>query len=146
MKQYDVVIVGAGPAGLFAAYELIENNKNLKILLLDKGRLASNRACPMNKNKINCVNCNPCQILSGFGGAGTFSDGKLNFIPKIGKSDLFKYMSSDEAYKLIDDTEEIFNKFKMDSKVYPSNLDEAEKIKKELRLLALDYYLLNKNI
>ena len=134
MKQYDVVIVGAGPAGLFAAYELIENNKNLKILLLDKGRLASNRACPMNKNKINCVNCNPCQILSGFGGAGTFSDGKLNFIPKICKSDLFKYMSSDEAYKLIDDTEEIFNKFKMDSKVYPSNLDEAEKIKKRIAI------------
>ncbi len=134
MKQYDVVIVGAGPAGLFAAYELITKQKNLKILLLDKGRLATKRACPMNKNKSNCVNCNPCQILSGFGGAGTFSDGKLNFIPKIGKSDLFKYMSSDEAYQLIDDTEKIFNKFNMDSKVYPSNLDEAEKIKKRIAL------------
>ena len=132
MKQYDVVIVGAGPAGLFAAYELISKNKNLKILLLDKGRLATKRACPMNKNKSNCVNCNPCQILSGFGGAGTFSDGKLNFIPKIGKSDLFKYMSSDEAYKLIDDTEEIFNKFNMDSKIYPSNNDEAIEIKKKI--------------
>ena len=132
MKQYDVVIVGAGPAGLFAAYELISKNKNLKILLLDKGRLATKRACPMNKNKSNCVNCNPCQILSGFGGAGTFSDGKLNFIPKIGKSDLFKYMSSDEAYKLIDDTEEIFNKFNMDSKIYPSNNDEALEIKKKI--------------
>lgn len=134
MKRYDVVIVGAGPAGLFAAYELITNKKDLKILLLDKGRFASNRACPMNKNKIACANCNPCQILSGFGGAGTFSDGKLNFIPKIGKSDLFKYMSSDEAYKLIDDTEQIFNKFNMDSKVYPSNLNEAEKIKKKIAL------------
>lgn len=132
MKQYDVVIVGAGPAGLFAAYELISKNKDLKILLLDKGRLATKRACPMNKNKSNCVNCNPCQILSGFGGAGTFSDGKLNFIPKIGKSDLFKYMSSDEAYKLIDDTEEIFNKFNMDSKIYPSNNDEALEIKKKI--------------
>lgn len=134
MKRYDVVIVGAGPAGLFAAYELITNKKDLKILLLDKGRFASNRACPMNKNKIACANCNPCQILSGFGGAGTFSDGKLNFIPKIGKSDLFKYMSSDEAYKLINDTEQIFNKFNMDSKVYPSNLSEAEKIKKKIAL------------
>lgn len=132
MKHYDVVIVGAGPAGLFAAYELISKNKDLKILLLDKGRLATKRACPMNKNKSNCVNCNPCQILSGFGGAGTFSDGKLNFIPKIGKSDLFKYMSSDEAYKLIDDTEEIFNKFNMDSKIYPSNNDEALEIKKKI--------------
>ena len=132
MKHYDVVIVGAGPAGLFAAYELISKNKDLKILLLDKGRLATKRACPMNKNKSNCVNCNPCQILSGFGGAGTFSDGKLNFIPKIGKSDLFKYMSSDEAYKLIDDTEEIFNKFNMYSKIYPSNNDEAIEIKKKI--------------
>lgn len=132
MKHYDVVIVGAGPAGLFTAYELISKNKDLKILLLDKGRLATKRACPMNKNKSNCVNCNPCQILSGFGGAGTFSDGKLNFIPKIGKSDLFKYMSSDEAYKLIDDTEEIFNKFNMDSKIYPSNNDEAIEIKKKI--------------
>lgn len=132
MKHYDVVIVGAGPAGLFAAYELISKNKDLKILLLDKGRLATKRACPMNENKSNCVNCNPCQILSGFGGAGTFSDGKLNFIPKIGKSDLFKYMSSDEAYKLIDDTEEIFNKFNMDSKIYPSNNDEAIEIKKKI--------------
>ena len=134
MKTYDVVIIGAGPAGLFAAYELISKQKDLKILLLDKGKLASHRLCPMNRNKSNCVNCNPCQILSGFGGAGTFSDGKLNFIPKIGKSDLFKYMSSDEAYNLIDDTEKIFNKFNMDSDVYPSNQIEAEKIKKNIAL------------
>lgn len=134
MKQYDVAIVGAGPAGLFTAYELITKNNNLKIVLIDKGRLATLRACPMNKGKSNCVNCNPCQILSGFGGAGTFSDGKLNFVPKIGKSDLFKYMSSDEAYKLIDDTEKIFNKFNMDSEVYPSNMEEAENIKKKIAL------------
>ncbi len=132
MKKYDVVIIGAGPAGLFAAYELITNNKDLKILLLDKGKLASHRVCPMNKFKTKCANCNPCQILSGFGGAGTFSDGKLNFIPKIGKSDLFKYMSSDEAYKLIDDTEQIFNKFNMNSDVYPSNQKEAEEIRKKI--------------
>lgn len=132
--NYDVVIIGAGPAGLFTAYELIENNKDLKVLLLDKGRLAENRVCPMNKNKIPCVNCNPCQILSGFGGAGTFSDGKLNFIPKLGKSDLFRYMSESDAYKLIDDTEAIFNKFGMDSQVYPTNMDEALRIKKEVAI------------
>ena len=81
-----------------------------------------------------CVNCNPCNILSGYGGAGTFSDGKLNFIPKIGKSDLFKYMSESEAYKLIDETEEIFTKFNMDSDVYPSNMDEALKLKKQVAI------------
>lgn len=134
MKQYDVVIVGAGPAGLFCAYELVENNKNLKILLIDKGKRAENRVCPMNKYKTECKNCNPCGILSGYGGAGTFSDGKLNFIPKLGKSDLFKYMSESEAYNLIDDTEEILNKFGMDAEVYPSNLQEANAIKNKVSI------------
>ena len=129
--MYDVVIVGAGPAGLFSAYELIENNPKLKILLLDKGKFADHRDCPMKKTGV-CVNCNPCGILSGYGGAGTFSDGKLNFIPKLGKSDLFKYMSISEANKLIDDTEEVFNKFGMDSDVYPTNMDEAREIQEKI--------------
>ena len=132
MKKYDIVIVGAGPAGLFCAYELIENNSKLKVALIDKGKRAETRMCPMKINGGKCVNCPTCQILSGYGGAGTFSDGKLNFIPKLGKSDLFKYMSQSEAYELIDDTEKIFNKFKMDAEVYPSNMDEANEIKKDV--------------
>ena len=132
MKKYDVVIVGAGPAGLFCAYELMQKNPKMKVALIDRGRKADTRMCPMKINGGKCLNCNPCQILSGFGGAGTFSDGKLNFIPKLGKSDLFKYMSQSEAYELIDDTEKIFNKFEMDSDVYPSNMDEAKEISKEV--------------
>ena len=132
--KYDVVIVGAGPAGLFAAYELITNNKDLKILLLDEGRFANKRVCPMTVKK-ECVNCTTCNILSGYGGAGTFSDGKLNFIPKLGKSDLFKYMDEETANKLIDYAEEIFTKFGMDSDVYPSNMDEALKIKSKVALV-----------
>lgn len=129
--DYDVIIVGAGPAGLFSAYELIEKNKDLKICLIDQGKLAKNRVCPMKKTG-KCVNCQPCNILSGFGGAGTFSDGKLNFIPKLGKSDLFKYMSESEAYKIIDDTEQIFNKFGMDSEVYPKNTEKSEEIRRDV--------------
>ena len=129
--MYDVVIVGAGPAGLFTAYELIKKNKKLKVLLLDQGKFAKHRVCPMKKTNI-CVGCNPCGILSGYGGAGTFSDGKLNFIPKLGKSDLYKYMSISEAEKLIDDTEEIFNEFGMDSDVYPTNMEEAKKIQEKI--------------
>ena len=131
--EFDVVIVGAGPAGLFASYELISKNKNLKVCLIDQGRKAENRVCPM-KLTGKCVNCQPCQILSGFGGAGTFSDGKLNFIPKLGKSDLFKYMSQSEAYKIIDDTEEIFNKFGMDAEVYPKGDEKSEKIKQDVTI------------
>lgn len=130
--MYDVIIVGAGPAGLFSAYELCKKNSKLKTLILDKGKYAKNRLCPIAKNNGVCINCTPCQILSGYGGAGTFSDGKLNFIPKLGKSDLFKYMTPSEAYKLIDDTEEIFNQFEMDAKVYPTNMEEAQKLEKEI--------------
>ena len=132
--KYDVVIVGAGPAGLFCAYELITARKDLKILLLDKGMFAKKRVCPMNKNKVPCQNCNPCGILAGYGGAGTFSDGKLNFIPRLGKSDLTKYMPESEANNLIDETEVIFNKFKMDAEVYPSNMDEAIEIRKKVAI------------
>lgn len=130
--KYDVVIVGAGPAGLFNAYELITNNPKLKIAILEKGFFVKKRVCPMIKQGVPCKNCNPCAILSGYGGAGTFSDGKLNFIPKLGKSDLTKYMSESEAYKLIDETEAIFNKFNMDAEVYPSNLDFASEIRKKV--------------
>lgn len=131
--MYDVLIIGAGPAGLFTAYELIENNPNLKIAILDRGFKVKKRVCPMNKG-LPCQNCNPCAILSGYGGAGTFSDGKLNFIPTLGKSDLTKYMSLSKADKLIEDTENIFNKFKMDAEVYPSNMDEAINIKKKVAI------------
>ena len=130
----DVVIVGAGPSGLFTAYELITKNKKLKVTILDEGKKVKTRVCPMNKKGVPCQNCNPCNILSGYGGAGTFSDGKLNFIPKLGKSDLTKYMAMSEANSLIDDTEEIFNKFGMDAEIYPSNMDEAMKIKKDVTI------------
>lgn len=131
--NYDVAIIGAGPAGLFTAYEVIKKNPKLKVVLMDKGKLAENRGCPM-KTSGKCANCVPCQILSGYGGAGTFSDGKLNFIPKLGKSDLFKYMSESEAYKLIDETEEIFNQFGMDAEVYPKSSEESERYKELITL------------
>ena len=131
--MYDVAIVGAGPAGLFAAYELSKNS-DLKVLLIDEGKFAKDRFCPMNKTGV-CLNCNPCNIMAGYGGAGTFSDGKLNFVPKLGKSDLMKYMSYTDALNLIDDTEHIFNEFNMDSKVYPTNMEEAHLIEKKVALL-----------
>ena len=140
--KYDIAIVGAGPAGLFCAYELIENNPKLKIVMLEKGKYVSNRICPMNKLKTSCKNCNPCSILSGYGGAGTFSDGKLNFIPKLGKSDLFKYMTEEDAYRIVDDTEKIFNKFNMDAEVFPSDIKEALNIQKKCTKLGMRLLLI----
>lgn len=139
--MYDVIIVGAGPAGLFASYELITKNKDLKILVLEKGSSISKRVCPMKKTG-KCAGCNPCAILSGYGGAGTFSDGKLNFIAKLGKTDLYKYKSISEANSLIDDTEEIFNKFNMDSKLYPTNVDEALLLKEKIAKVGADLLII----
>lgn len=132
--KYDCIIIGAGPAGLFSAYELISKNPKLSVAVVDRGNAVKTRVCPMNKKGIPCQNCNPCAILSGYGGAGTFSDGKLNFIPRLGKSDLTKYMSETESYKLIDDTESIFTKFNMDAEVYPKNTEEANEWKKRVAI------------
>ena len=103
------VIVGAGPCGLFAAYLLA--TYGYKPLVLERGYDVDSRTKDVEDFWNGGKLLRNSNVLFGEGGAGTFSDGKLNFIPKIGKSDLFKYMSESEAYKIIDDTEEIFNKF-----------------------------------
>ena len=109
MKKYDVIIVGAGPAGYFCAYELTKKDPNKKILLIDKGRSIADRKCPVllhkinkcpiNKNGIN--ECYPaCSITNGFGGAGAYSDGKFNITTEFGGW-LQDYMPHNELMALI---------------------------------------------
>ena len=97
---YDVIVVGAGPAGLFASHYL-SRTARLKGLLLDKGKQAANRSCPMGATG-ECLRCRPCNILSGVGGAGLYSDGKLNFIHVLGKTDLDLY-PAENAHKYRND-------------------------------------------
>jgi hypothetical protein len=134
--DFDVIIVGAGPAGLFAAYYLGEHS-DLDVLLIDKGKRSLKRNCPLSGDQ-ECVKCRPCNILCGVGGAGLFSDGKLNYIHKLGKTDLTQFVGTSEAIKLIDETEDIFNKFGMDGKVFPTDMEEAKQIRKQARKHGID--------
>ncbi len=137
--RHDVIIVGGGPAGLFAAYYLGEHS-GLDVLLIEKGKSPLKRKCPI--KDAGCIKCRPCNILCGIGGAGLFSDGKLNFIHKLGKTDLTQFMETSEAISLIDETEVIFNRFGMDGKVFPTDMDRAKEIRKEARKQGIDLLLI----
>ncbi|AKB81091.1 hypothetical protein MSBR3_0513 [Methanosarcina barkeri 3] len=107
--DYDIIIVGAGPAGMFAAYELAEL-KQLRILVVDMGRDINERFCPM-KTQTYCMHCTPCDIMCGVGGCGTFSDGTLNLRPDVG-GDLANLTGDQtEAWKLVERVDEVFLKF-----------------------------------
>ena len=143
-SDFDVIIVGGGPAGLFAAYWLCEHSA-LRVCLVERGRPAQARACPLAQPgaRGKCVQCKPnCHILSGMGGAGLFSDGKLNYIYKLGKTDLTQFLSRTEAEKIIDETEDIFNRFGMDAPVYPSDLAAARELRRNAKINGIDLLLI----
>ena len=138
--SFDVIIVGGGPAGLFAAYWLAEHS-NLSVCLLERGERVSKRRCPVGKSG-KCVNCKPCHILCGMGGAGLFSDGKLNFIHKLGKTDLTQFMSVSEAQALIVETEAVFNRFGMDGPVFPTDWEAAKNTRRAAKRAGINLLLI----
>ena len=107
MNNYDVIIIGAGPGGIFSAYELLSKAPNLKVAVFECGNELKKRKCPIDGEKIkSCINCKSCSIMSGFGGAGAFSDGKYNITNDFGGT-LFEYIGKQKALDLMRYVDEI---------------------------------------
>lgn len=140
-SKYDAIVIGMGPGAIFFAYEMIQKNKNKKVLLVEQGKRVENRKCPIEEIG-KCVKCKPfCDITSGFSGAGAFSDGKLSLYNEedddiyIG-GELHKYVGIEETKRLIDYTDSIYLKFGADPKLegteHKKEVSEIkEKAKKE---------------
>ena len=130
---YDVIIIGAGPSGIFCAYELIRQKPELKILMVEKGRPIEKRVCPKRTTKV-CVGCKPCSITTGFAGAGAFSDGKLSLSPDVG-GNLPEILGYDETAALLKESDDIYLKFGADKNVY--GIDKQKEIE-EIRRKAIN--------
>lgn len=134
LKHYDVIIVGAGPAGIFAAMELLKKD-NLKILILEKGKDIDKRVCPRRKGSKLCLHCSPCSLLSGWGGAGAFSDGKLNLSSEIG-GQLKDYFKEDFS-SLIDYVDKIYLNFGAPKILYGRDEEKIKEIRRRASLAEL---------
>ena len=126
-KKYDVIIVGAGPAGIFSALEIFKKKKTAKILIIEKGKDLDKRICPMKIKEISCKTCPECALLSGWGGAGAFSDGKLNLSPEVGGF-LSRYIGMEKLKSLINYVDEIYVKYGAPKESYGGNLNEIHEI------------------
>ena len=127
LKEYyaDVIIVGAGPSGIFCAYKLKKEKPNLNIILLEKGNSIESRICP--KRTIGkCINCQPCNITTGFSGAGAFSDGKLTLASSETGGNLSELIGEEEVKKLLKEVDDIYLSFGADTKLH--GIDNQEKI------------------
>ncbi len=131
-RSYDIVIVGAGPAGIFTAIEMLRRGTEKKILIVEKGKAIEKRVCPKVKTK-KCMNCKPCHITTGFSGAGAFSDGKLSLCEEVG-GDLPSLIGAEYAKKMIDYTDSIYLEFGADTHI--EGLEHEEE-KKEIRRNAI---------
>ena len=109
--NYDVIIIGAGPGGIFSAYELTKLNPDLKVAVFEAGHALNKRHCPIDGDKIkSCIHCSSCSIMSGFGGAGAFSDGKYNITNDFGGT-LYEYIGKQKALELMHYVDEINMKY-----------------------------------
>jgi uncharacterized FAD-dependent dehydrogenase len=128
MKHYDVIIIGAGPAGIFAALEIVSSGKDIRVLMIEKGLDIDNRICPSAVGEVSCTACPECGLLCGWGGAGAFSDGKLSLSKEIG-GNLARYTGEEELQALIDYTDGLYIKYGAPSTVYGADMDKVNALK-----------------
>ena len=101
MERYDVIIIGAGPGGIFAAYELMKKAPGIRVAVFESGNPLEKRKCPIDGKKVkSCIGCKTCAIMSGFGGAGAFSDGKYNITNDFGGT-LYTHIGRKKALELM---------------------------------------------
>ncbi len=129
-KDYDVIVVGAGPTGIFTVLELLNKNSGLNILILEKGTDLKRRTCPMEIKETSCVRCSSCSIVSGWGGAGAFSDGKLSLSPEIG-GNLDKYIGRERLKELIDYADKLYLEFGAPDRIFGVNNDRIREVKEK---------------
>jgi len=143
-RKYDVIIIGCGTAGIFAGYELDRLCSGIDILMLEQGRDIGRRSCPIVQKKTEtCVNCPSCSIMSGFGGAGAFSDGKFNFTTRFGGW-LSDYMDAETIMELIEYVDSINVKFGATTKRFSTNNPAAREISR--KALSYDLHLLDAEV
>ena len=137
--DYDVIIIGAGPGGIYAAYELVKERPELRIAVFESGNMLHKRRCPIDGKKIkSCVRCEQCSIMSGFGGAGAFSDGKFNITNDFGGT-LYEYVGKDEALELMEYVDRInMSHGGADTKLYSTADTALKKICLQHKLQLLD--------
>jgi uncharacterized FAD-dependent dehydrogenase len=136
MKKYDVIIVGAGPAGIFAALELVSSGSRLKILLIEKGLDINERVCYLKTEDASCRTCTVCGLLCGWGGAGAYSDGKLTLSKNIG-GNLSRYVSDSMLEDLISYTDDLYQKYGAPSRVYGAEADRVSLLKENAKKFGL---------
>ncbi len=136
-NSYDVIVVGAGPAGIFAALELSRLWKGAGILMLEKGPELSRRHCPMRTQGSRCLGCTPCMTLSGWGGAGAFSDGKLALSPRVGGF-LGEYVGEAEAMRLIRDVHDIYLHFGAPDRLFGTDDGRIRDLARRAATVGLD--------
>ncbi len=134
--MYDVAIVGAGPAGIFTALEIVKLRPEWKVVLIEKGQRIEKRKCPIREGSPKCVNCKRCGLLCGWGGAGAFSDGKLTLTPDVG-GHLVDYMSRENAKELIKYADDLYLKYGATDEVFGTDMKTFEEIEHQATLAEL---------